>query len=105
MLRQPTMPPDHLAKHALVSGRQATPQQVLHHQASQRWPYALGERARALGWQQIAVMDADLGHSAAAGTQRVGFQQLVATVVLGEVGIVLSTEVSRLSRTDTDWCH
>ena len=99
------MTPDHLAKQALVSVRQSTPKQVVHQQESQRWPYALVERARALGWPQIAVSDDDLGHRASAGTQRVGCKTLWATVVLGEVGIVLSTEVSRRSRTDTDWGH
>jgi DNA invertase Pin-like site-specific DNA recombinase len=51
------------------------------------------------------VIDDDLGYRASAGTQRVGFKTLLATVVLGEVGIVLRTEVSRLSRTAKDWCH
>jgi len=105
MLSNPKIPPDHLAKQALVYVRQSTPKQVLHHQESQRLPYARVERARAFGWHQIEVIDDDLGHSAAAGTQRVGFKKLLATVVLGEVGIVLSTEVSRLSRTAKDWCH
>ena len=105
MLSHPKITPDHLAKQALVYVRQSTPKQVLHHQESQRLHYALVERARAFGWHQIEVIDDDLGHSAAAGTQRVGFKKLLATVVLGEVGIVLSTEVSRLSRTDKDWCH
>ena len=36
---------------------------------------------------------------------REGFKQLLASVALGEVGIVLSREPSRLSRTDKDWCH
>jgi DNA invertase Pin-like site-specific DNA recombinase len=105
MLSHPKITPDHLAKHALVYVRPSTPKQVLHNQDSRRLPYALVERARALGWHQSEVIDDDLGHSAAAGTQRVGFKKLLATVVLGEVGIVLSTEVSRLSRTDKDWCH
>jgi DNA invertase Pin-like site-specific DNA recombinase len=33
------------------------------------------------------------------------FQQLLAHVAMGTVGIVLSREPSRLSRTDRDWCH
>ena len=105
MLSNPKITPDHLAKQALVYVRQSTPKQVLHNQESQRLQYALVERARALGWHQIEVIDDDLGHSVSAGTQRVGFKKLLATVVLGDVGIVLSTEVSRLSRTDKDWCH
>lgn len=34
-----------------------------------------------------------------------GFEQLLAGVVLGEVGIVVSREPLRLSLTDEDWCH
>ena len=105
MLSNPQITPDHLAKQALVYVRQSPPKQVLHNQESQRLQYALVERARPRGWPQIAVIDDDLGHSASAGTQRVGFKKLLATVVLGEVGIVLSPEVSRLSRTDKAWCH
>src|SRR5262245_21681543 len=105
MLNNPKITPEHLAKHALVYVRQSTLKQGLHHQDSQRLPYAMVERARTLGWHQIEVIDDDLGHSASAGTQRIGFKKLLATVVLGDVGIVLSTEVSRLSRTEKDWCH
>jgi DNA invertase Pin-like site-specific DNA recombinase len=105
MLSHPKIPPDHLAQQALVSVRQSTPKQVLPNQESQRWHYALVERARALGWHQIEVIAEDVGHRASAGTQRVGCKQLLAPVVLGEVGIVLRTEVSRLSRTAKDWCH
>ena len=38
--------------------------------------------------------------------ERDGFEQLLASVALGEVGIVLSRELSRLSRTDVgaDFC-
>jgi DNA invertase Pin-like site-specific DNA recombinase len=36
MLHNPTMPPDHLAKQALVYVRQSTPKQVLHKQERQR---------------------------------------------------------------------
>jgi DNA invertase Pin-like site-specific DNA recombinase len=105
MLSNPKITTDHLAKKALVYVRQSTPKQVLHNQESQRLQYALVERARALGWHQIEVIDDDLGRSASAGAQRVGFKKLLATVVLGDVGLVLSTEASRLSRTDKDWCH
>ena len=43
--------------------------------------------------------------SAAVGSQRPGFKQLLAAVAMGDVGIVFSRELSRLSRTDKDWCH
>jgi DNA invertase Pin-like site-specific DNA recombinase len=54
----------------------------------------------------VETIDLDLGRSAAIGAApREGFERLVASVALGEVGIVFSREASRLSRTDKDWCH
>ena len=44
--------------------------------------------------------------SAGPGAQpREGFKRLLASVAMGEVGMVLCSELSRLSRTDKDWCH
>src|SRR4029434_9207041 len=37
--------------------------------------------------------------------RREGFERVLSSVALGEVGIVGSREVSRLSRTDKDWCR
>ena len=52
------------------------------------------------------MIDVDLGMSASSGARvREGFKQLLAIIALGEVGIVLSREPSRLSRTDKNWCH
>src|SRR6266545_2842749 len=50
-----------------------------------------------------AVIDSDLGLSGAAAVHRAGFKDLIARVTLGQVGIVLSSEVTRLSRNCTDW--
>src|ERR1700688_1214837 len=36
---------------------------------------------------------------------REGFERVISSVALGEVGIIASREVSRLSRTDKDWCR
>ena len=65
----------------------------------------LVERARQMGWPDanIRVIDDDLGLSGASSQQRLGFQRLVAAIGLGEVGIVLVTEISRLSRLNSDW--
>ena len=64
------------------------------------------DKAKALGFKHIEVIDCDLAASAAPGAQqREGFKQLLASAALGEVGIVLSRELSRLSRTDKDWCQ
>jgi len=66
----------------------------------------MAERIRSLGWQEIEVINSDLGCSAGLGAaSREGFERVLSAVALGEVGIVASREVSRLSRTDKDWCR
>lgn len=97
--------PSQLARTALVYVRQSTPKQVAHNQESTRRQYQLVEVAQRLGWPRprITVIDADLGLSGTSSTERQGFQQLVAAISLGEVGLVLVTEVSRLSRLNSDW--
>ena len=93
----------HRARKAIVYIRQSTVKQVRYNQESQRLQYALTERAQALGFSQVEVIDKDLGISAGSGArQRPGFQQLLTDVALGDVGIILSRELSRLSRTDKD---
>jgi len=94
----------HRERAAYVYVRQSTPKQVQPHLESQRNQYALVQRAPALGWPspRIHVIDADLGHSGQ-DSQRPGFQELVAAVSLGKVGIILAYEASRLARNNTDW--
>ncbi len=94
----------HRQLHAYIYVRQSTPKQVQQNQESQRNQYALVQRALDLGWppERIQVIDADLGHSGQDG-QRPGFQELVAAVSLGRVGIILAYEASRLARNNTDW--
>src|SRR5215204_3150720 len=101
----PKIEPRHLGLRALVYVRQSTPRQVLANQESTRRQYQLAERARQMGWPapRIEVIDEDLGLSGASSTLRAGFQRLVAAISLGEVGLVLVTEVSRLSRLNSDW--
>lgn len=95
----------HLTRQAVVYIRQSTPKQVQLNQESTRRQYQLADQAHAWGWPQplIKVIDDDLGLSGASSHQRVGFQRLVAAISLGEVGLVLVTEVSRLSRLNSDW--
>jgi DNA invertase Pin-like site-specific DNA recombinase len=95
----------HLGRKAVIYIRQSTPQQVLSNQESLRLQYALRQRAQDLGWHEadIEVIDTDLGRSGATVTQREGFKDLIARVTLGEVGIVLSYEVTRLARNCSDW--
>jgi len=80
--------------------------QVRHNKESQRLQYALADKAKEWGWREIEVVDSDLGASASLGAAvRAGFEKLTASVAMGEVGIVLNREASRLSRTDKDWCR
>ncbi len=97
--------PQHLARMAIVYVRQSTTKQLAQHQESTRRQYQLTETAHKLGWPQprIEVIDDDLGLSGTSSTQRTGFQRLVAAIGMGEVGLVLVTEVSRLSRRNSDW--
>ena len=93
---------DHLARRACVYIRQSTPGQVQHNLESQRRQYALVDRARALGWQDIDVIDDDLGISGS-GTLRRGFERLLRALCDGQVGAVFSIEASRLARNGRDW--
>lgn len=102
----PKIRPQHLARKAIVYLRQSSERQVRENLESQRLQYALQDRARELGWKDVQVIDVDLGCSAAAGASpRLGFEQVIASVALGQIGIVMSREISRLSRRDKDWCQ
>src|SRR5919201_5260976 len=102
----PKITPLHLQRKAIVYLRQSSERQVQRHTESQRLQYDLAARARALGFQQVDIIDTDLGHSAAIGAaRREGFERLIAAVAGGAVGLILSLEASRLSRTDQDWCR
>jgi DNA invertase Pin-like site-specific DNA recombinase len=96
---------EHLNRKAVIYIRQSTPHQVVSNQESLRLQYALCQRARELGWREadIDVIDADLGLSGAAASHRQGFKDLVARVTLGEIGMILSIEVTRLARNCSDW--
>jgi DNA invertase Pin-like site-specific DNA recombinase len=98
--------PEHLARRVIVYLRQSSEKQVRENLQSQRLQYDVAERMRALGWKHVEIIDSDLGSSAAmASARREGFERVLSSVALGEVGIVGSREVSRLSRTDKDWCR
>ena len=94
--------PEHLARQAIVYIRQSTADQVANNLESQRRQYNLPERARHLGWSDIAVIDEDLGRSGG-GIARPGFEKLLAAICEGRVGAVVSVEASRLARNGRDW--
>lgn len=96
---------NHLKRGAFLYIRQSTLKQVMENTESTKRQYALRERAVALGWpiDRITTIDSDLGQSGAQAVDREGFQKLVAEVGLGNAGIVMGLEVSRLARNSTDW--
>jgi DNA invertase Pin-like site-specific DNA recombinase len=95
----------HRSRAAAVYVRQSTLAQLERNTESTARQYDLVDRAVALGWprEAIVVIDADLGVSGSALGQREGFESLVAEVALGQVGIILALEVSRLARDNTAW--
>src|SRR6202162_1559997 len=106
VLHNPKIKPEHLGRKASVYLLQSGDKQVRQNKESQLLQYAMAEGVRALGWQEVEIINNDLGSSAGlAAARREGFERVLSSVALGEVGIVGSREVSRLSRTDKDWCR
>jgi DNA invertase Pin-like site-specific DNA recombinase len=104
----PKVHPRHRTQRAMIYVRQSHPNQVRQHPESARRQYGLAERARQLGWgpEQITVIDEDQGKTgagSAAAHGRDGFGDLASAVGLGEVGIILALEVSRLARNSAEW--
>ena len=68
-------------------------------------PYGLGHRAVELGWtsDDVRVVDSDVGRTGSSAKGRRGFQELVADVTLGKVGIILAYDATRLARNCSDW--
>jgi len=95
----------HLRRRACVYVRQSTAAQVEFNRESTQRQYRLVDRAVALGWSRegIEVVDCDLGTSGAGGVQRDGFTRMTAETALGNVGLILSIEVSRVARNSSDW--
>src|SRR6266496_4758376 len=104
-MKYPKLTAERLLRKAIVYIRQSSPNQVLHHQESQRRQYGLVDRAHELGFQQVVVIDEDLGRTGSGFVERPGFQRLVAEVCSGEVSAVFCIEASRLARNGRDWHH
>lgn len=105
MLRNQKIKTTHLSRSAYLYVRQSTLRQVYENSESTKRQYALKQQAISLGWsvEQIITIDSDLGQSGATSLERSGFQKLVADVGMGKAGIVMGLEVSRLSRSSSDW--
>jgi len=97
--------PSHLSRAAVIYVRQSTLAQLERNPESTARQYDLATRARALGWptSAIRIVDGDLGVSGSVTGQRDAFDNLVAEVALGQVGIIVALEVSRLARNNADW--
>ena len=96
---------EHRQREACLYIRQSSMHQVLEHTESARRQYGLRQRAIALGWsdERIRTIDDDQGKSGAHSANRSGFRDLMARIAAGEIGLVLSLEVSRLCRSNADW--
>ena len=94
--------PEHLLRDAYVYIRQSTSDQLAHNPESRRRQYALKGRAETLGWQNVVVIDDDLGRSGG-GIARKGFERLLVAIGNGSAGAVLAIEASRLARNGRDW--
>jgi DNA invertase Pin-like site-specific DNA recombinase len=95
----------HLSRAAVIYVRQSTLAQLERNTESAARQYDLVHRARQLGWprEAVRVVDGDLGVSGSVTGQRDGFEGMVAEVALGQVGIILALEVSRLARDNAAW--
>ena len=97
--------PLHLSRLAVIYIRQSSPHQALTNQESTRLQYALKQRALELGWRedQIRFIDSDQGRTGRTTQGRLGFSELVNLLTLEQVGIIFSTEVTKLARNCSDW--
>jgi DNA invertase Pin-like site-specific DNA recombinase len=95
----------HRAKRAYIYVRQSSANQIKLHRESTELQYRLVDRAIRFGWprERIEVIDEDLGKSGARGSDRSGFQKLIAEIGLGNAGLVVSLDASRLARNNRDW--
>ena len=93
----------HLDRRAVLYIRQSSAYQVTNNLESQRLQYGMRDRLQQLGWNNIEVIDEDLGQSAAGTVVRSGFERLVAAVCMGEVGAVAARELSRFARNSREW--
>jgi len=95
--------PHHVERKAILYVRQSSAYQVQNNLESQKLQYAMRDRLCSLGWNDIEIVDEDLGRSASGTVTRAGFERMVAEVCLGHVGAVAAREVSRFARNSREW--
>ncbi|MBN1930042.1 MAG: recombinase family protein [Desulfobacterales bacterium] len=95
----------HFQREAYVYIRQSTAAQVEYNRESTDRQYKLKDRAVSLGWpkNKVKIIDEDLAQSGTDSSKRNGFTKMASDVALGKVGLILSIEVSRVARNNSDW--
>ena len=95
----------HRRRSACVYIRQSSATQVLVNRESTDRQYQLRERAVQLGWShsQIQVIDEDLAQTGSGVVLRNGFTHMTHEVAMGQVGIILCLEASRVARNNAEW--
>jgi DNA invertase Pin-like site-specific DNA recombinase len=101
----PNIHAHHLSRKALVSVRPSTLHQVFAQGESTARQYGRTATAQDVGWPDalVEVIEDALGQSGSSATHRHGVQRRVADVALGQVGIVMGLESSRLARNNADF--
>ena len=96
--------PHHLGLEACIYIRKALLRKVPEDTGGGCGQHSLRRQAIALGWpeERVRVIDGDQGKSGVGSAGRRGFRELVASVAAGEVGIVLSRQISCLNRSVAD---
>ena len=97
--------PIHLKRKAIIYIRQSSPHQAINNKESLNLQYSLKQRAIELGWKEsdVEIVDDDLGVTGSHTKHREGFKNMLAEVTLEKIGMILSYDVTRLSRNCTDW--
>jgi len=105
MSDNPKIQATHLARQACVYVRQSTETQVQVNREPTLRQYQLARRAHDLGWPEarIQVIDEDLAHSGSGVVARHGFVRMTQEVALGQIGVILCLEASRLARNNAEW--
>ncbi|THF69608.1 hypothetical protein E7T06_11375 [Deinococcus sp. Arct2-2] len=99
-----TIQDQHLRRAAVVYVRQSSPIQVRDNIGSTMHQRSLYDTARQLGWRedQIIVIEDDLGVSASFGSVRPGLEKILRMIEADEVGIIFSSQITRLFRNGVD---
>jgi DNA invertase Pin-like site-specific DNA recombinase len=97
----------HLERLAVIYVRQSSHYQVINNQESAQVQANLRDVAIAWGWpaSRVIVIDEDQARSGTSAEGRTGFHRLLTEVNLNHLGIIISFQVSRLARANSDWYH